>query len=182
MKRHPAEKDAAGKLGSRELAQTSFAQFERAVVAYLDAADDFASTFVRRGRAAFTSDIAQQEIHSRGVQLSAAFHALNDEGPRYLRDLQAALPKSAALLQDAHDLRGFVLRAVHSEQVRPLNNVVDVINDAKKIVRPKLIEEQMALVSTAAANIQKETVRANEKLDNLRRAFGTAVVSLETSR
>jgi hypothetical protein len=168
------------KPASKDLAQTAFGKFEGAIARYLGAADDFASTFERRGREAFKSLIAQQEIHDRGVQVSSAFHELSDNGPRYLRDLQGLLPGNPSLLQDATDLRSFVLRDVHENEVRPLNNVIDVINDTQNSVRAKTIDEQMARVATAAANIRKEVTRASEQLDNLRRGFGSAVVSLDT--
>jgi hypothetical protein len=168
---------------ARQRAETAFGQFERAVSRYVGAADDFGDIYFRRGSLAFTSEVAQQEIDSRGVQLSAAFHELNDGGPRYLRDLQAALPGRVALVQDATDLLNHVLRELHENGVRRLNRVSDVINDHNgKPTQKKIIKDNLASVDVAVQVIRRECLRATEQLNTLRRSFGTVIAELGGSR
>jgi hypothetical protein len=165
----------------RERAETAFGQLEGAVVRYVGAADDFGNIFVRRGRAAFTSKVAQQEIDQRGIQLSAAYHELSEEGPRHIRDLEAALPERVALAQDATELLNYILRELHQSGVRRLNRVIDVINDSDGVgrqSRSKLIDDNMVQVATTAEIIQKEALRSTEKLNTLRRSFGAAIADL----
>jgi hypothetical protein len=179
----PAVVVAPARAIAPEQAQASFNQFDRALSRYLSAADDFGSTFARRGRAAFTSAVAEQEIDNLGRQLSAAFHEINESAPRYLRDLQAALPGRVTFIQDANDLLNSVLRDIHTNAVRPINVVIDAINDSDgKRLRDNAINDHLVQVVTNAAVIQKQCQQATEQLNNLRRAFGTIIAEPRAGR
>jgi hypothetical protein len=170
---------AAAEPAKRWRAQRTFDDWDRSVARYLSVALDFADTFARRGRAAFTSPVAQSEIATLTTRLSAAYHDLDENEPRRIRELRSVMPRQSRIPDDAEELLREVLESVHVAGVLPLNGVIDAINDSEKVaLRDEQIEADTSRVTIGAALIQKNVAKATEDLTHLRRDFGTALAEL----